>query len=361
MTEINISEKDAALLFELQQGLPLERSPFAVIGARLGMTEDAVLSAVGKFLDKGLARTLCAIFDTRRLGYRSALCAVSADADELARFAPQLVSHPGITHCYLRRAIRSEITGRNRGPRTIPNLWFTITIRARDYADELRALRKTTAPARMLVLPARRLFKIGMILHPRPDPKTDSRRVTRPSSAAVVAPAQKPIRLTASQQALISRLRESLPLTVKPFDLVAREAGCKPDDVLRQLKRWRKSGALRRVALVASPRRLGFTANAMCVWSAPRERVMRAGRILAQCGYVTHCYERASATAFPYNLYAVIHCRNVRKLKRVFETLTIRTGLKNGLILMSTRELRRESPPLFFDLNFARLRAQFTM
>lgn len=358
MLSTGITKREAELILALQEGLPLHPRPFAVIGERLGMTEDAVLRNVGRFFQKGLARTLCAVFDSNRLGYRSALCAASVGPGELERLAPQLARHPGITHCYLRRSLPAG-KGKTTGALpVIPNLWVTLTVRARRYPKELAKLRNMLAPGEMAVLPSRRRFKIGMILDPRLRAGTDEPRVPDRSTGTVAAASQRPIRVTPLQQALIRRLRENLPLTPEPFGQAARQAGWPADEALEQLRRWRKTGVLRRIALVVRHRQLGFSANAMCVWSASNAGTLKAGKILAGCRQVTHCYERVPARGFPYNLYAVIHARGVRQLTQAFKRLSDRAGLKNGLILISTRELKRGSPSLFRNKRVCRRRAR---
>ena len=82
------------LLFLLQKGVPLVPRPFAELGATVGLTEEQVLQFVRDQFRDGVARRLGAVFDSRYLGYRSALCA-SRIEDAAARCAHVVVDLTG--------------------------------------------------------------------------------------------------------------------------------------------------------------------------------------------------------------------------------------------------------------------------
>ncbi|NCB06148.1 MAG: Lrp/AsnC family transcriptional regulator, partial [Clostridia bacterium] len=72
---INWNAKEAAAVVALQRGIQYVARPFAVIGDACGMTEAEVLALAQQLMDSGDARRFGSVFDARRLGYRSALCA----------------------------------------------------------------------------------------------------------------------------------------------------------------------------------------------------------------------------------------------------------------------------------------------
>ena len=57
--------------------------PTRVLGERLGITEPEVRERIAKVKDAGVLRQLSAIFDTRALGYTSALVAAKIDPDRI--------------------------------------------------------------------------------------------------------------------------------------------------------------------------------------------------------------------------------------------------------------------------------------
>ena len=64
-------------------GLPAEARPYAALGERLGISEPEVRARIAKVKVAGVLRQLSAIFDTRALGYSSALVAAKVDPDHI--------------------------------------------------------------------------------------------------------------------------------------------------------------------------------------------------------------------------------------------------------------------------------------
>ena len=349
---MSFSEKEKTLLYSLQRGLPLEPRPLALIGSECGFTETEVAEFIARVLHDGAARRLGAIFDGRRLGYRSVLCAFSLpDAKGKESVAASLVPISGVTHCY-ERGWPPELDPRSPGGpngHPGPNLWFTLSVPERRFETSLRAVREITGVGALLVLPARTRFKIDVVF----DPRTRDRDERFPGAAVSPgAPAQSEepaADFTARERAVVRLLQEALPPVPDIFGLTAETLGMRLDELLALLVEWRARGILRRVALVVRHASIGFTANAMCVWSVPKQRIGEAGRRLAACPEVTHCYERPAAAAFPYNLYAMIHAGAWDRLPGLFTKIQDAAGLKDGRMLCSLREFKKSSMKYFAD------------
>lgn len=63
------------ILSRIQKKFPLVSKPFAVIAQELNMSEEEVLSILQQEKNDGIIRQTSAIFDTKRLGYKSSLVA----------------------------------------------------------------------------------------------------------------------------------------------------------------------------------------------------------------------------------------------------------------------------------------------
>ena len=87
------------VLAALQRGIPITPSPFAHLAEELGCNEADVIEFVARCRAEGIVRRFGAVFDTRRLGYRSALCAVHVPPDTLDAMAAKVVPLRGVTHC----------------------------------------------------------------------------------------------------------------------------------------------------------------------------------------------------------------------------------------------------------------------
>lgn len=324
-------DKDQDLLIALQRGVPITRRPFAAIAEAAGSAEAEVLRFARDLFEQHVARRFGAVFDSRRLGYGSTLCAVDVPEADLERIAALLHPHPGVTHCYERQ-------GR-------PNLWFTLTAPADGLVPELARLEAGMTPYRVHNLPALRRFKVEVVLDATPFDAEGAPGAAPQTVCDDAAP-----RLAEREKDVVRAMQGNLPLSEEPFTAVAERIGWDSGEMLDRLASWKQLGVLRRVAIILRHRAAGFTANGMCVWKVSPGQVEAAGRKLATCPEVTHCYERPPVSAdFPYNLFAMVHAREKPAAEAIFRRLSEFAGLPEGRMLMSTREFKKSSPVFFLE------------
>jgi siroheme decarboxylase len=97
---------DRDLLAVLEQGLPITREPFAVIGHRLGIPEPEVLERLDRLKRQGVIRRFRARIDQRKAGIMAnALVAWRVPGDRCDEAGARLALFPGVTHCYERRPV----------------------------------------------------------------------------------------------------------------------------------------------------------------------------------------------------------------------------------------------------------------
>ena len=72
----DIGLSDRQLLNILQAAFPLVEEPFEHIGQSLGISASEVINRIKVMKDKNVVRQISAIFDTRRLGYKTLLVAM---------------------------------------------------------------------------------------------------------------------------------------------------------------------------------------------------------------------------------------------------------------------------------------------
>lgn len=342
---MSISIEDRLLLL-LQEGLPLTPRPFADLGAPVGASEAEVVGFVERQLAAGHARRLGAVFDARRLGYRSLLCAARIDDPAaMAAAAERLAPVDGITHCY-ERGWPAELDPDSAGGpagKALPNFWFTLAAPRGEFDRSLEAAEAALAPAALLALPARTRFKIDVVFDPAARERGEQfPGATRSPGVAASAPVTA-AELTETDRAVVRLLQGHLAPAPDLFAQAAARLGLAEPALLDRLRAWQAEGVLRRFALVVRHRELGFKANAMCTWDAPADVVGAAGRILASFPEVTHCYERARAAGFGYNLYAMIHTGSWGDTQRLFLRLSQAAGLQPGRMLCSLREFKKTS------------------
>jgi DNA-binding Lrp family transcriptional regulator len=145
-----MDEIDRRLLAAVQEELPLVSRPFQVLGERIGIGEDEVISRMQGLMRAGLVRRLGPILDIRKLGYSGVLVAVKVSEEEEAQSIADVVDqYEEVSHNYL----RPNDTGYN--------MWFTISAKEERISEILAEIGAKTG-RELLVLPASRIFKIGV-------------------------------------------------------------------------------------------------------------------------------------------------------------------------------------------------------
>lgn len=342
---VNLNEQEASALVALQRGIPLTERPFEDLGAALGLSEEALLALVRKLLNEGDARRFGAVFDARRLGYRSALCAMTVPRVRMAEVAAKVAAVRGVTHAYERgwpAELPNTLPGGPAG-RSWPNLWFTLAAPSAEFVQELETLRAACQPYAIHELPATRRFKIDVVFDVRTrdrDERVEPRMPLAKASASVVE-------LNGDEKAIVRLLEGDLPVCARFFEPLAQQAGLSEAALLEQVRAWQASGVMRRIGLLLRHREIGFKANGMCCWDMPESEVMEAGRRVAACPEVTHCYERPAMDIFPFRLYAMVHTATWEGTQRLFERITREAGLSGGQLLLSMTEFKKTSMQFF--------------
>ena len=339
------NECDAAALVALQRGIPLTERPFADLGRGCGLSEEAVLALVRRLFAEGDARRFGAVFDARRLGYRSALCAMALPSEKLAETAEKVAALRGVTHAYERgwpTELPSDLPGGPVG-RCWPNLWFTLAAPSVGFCAALDALRAECRPYEIHELPATRRFKIDVVFDVRTrerDERVEPRSPAEEEHAAVYVPDE-------AEKALVRRLEGDLPVCGRFFAPLAEAEGMTEAALLERLRAWQTLGVMRRVGLLLRHREIGFKANGMCCWDVPESDVVERGRRVAAFPEVTHCYERPKLALFPFRLYAMIHTPTWQGTQKLFERISREAGLGGGQLLLSLTEFKKTSMQFF--------------
>ena len=143
-----MDEIDKKILNIIQAEFPVEVEPLRVLGEQIGISEDEVLERIKKLKNDGIIRRIGAIFDTRKLGFASTLCAVKVPEEQLKEFVDVVNSCPGVTHNYLRN---HEY-----------NVWFTlIAPTGESLKKSIDEISKKTGIKNILNMSVKQKFKIN--------------------------------------------------------------------------------------------------------------------------------------------------------------------------------------------------------
>ena len=320
---------DRKLLNLLQGSCPLVEEPFADLGRQLGLDSSQVISRIQTLKDKNVVRQISAIFDTRRLAYKTALVAMRLPPDKLDSGAQTINEHPGVSHNYARVGDY--------------NLWFTMAVPPTESLDgTVETYAQRTGAEKYRLLPTIRFFKIGVNFDMvKEEGAAEDYYKPDEYNGGVTADWNKAEPVTESEISAIRELQEDLPLLPRPFEPMAKRLAMSQEDLFALADSFRERGIMRRFSAVLHHRRAGFKANAMAVWKVPPERSEEVGKVMASSRWVTHCYERPTYPDFPYSHYTMIHATSERQCEEVAGDISNATGISDYKLLYSTREYKK--------------------
>ncbi|MGQ0805006.1 MAG: siroheme decarboxylase subunit alpha [Actinomycetota bacterium] len=332
----DLQDADRELLNAVQWDFPLDPRPYAVLADRLGGSEPEVRDRVARVKELGVLRQLSAIFDTRALGYSSALVAAKIDPGRVDDAAAVISRHPGVSHNYKRNHAY--------------NLWYTVAVPpGESLEDHVDALHRQSGALVTRKLPTLKLFKIGVKLDmtgkTAADAKVEVLEHERPERRADM-PAPD---LSDLEVAAIRVTQEDLPLVERPFAAEGELIGCDEARVLDLLASFKERKLMRRFAAVMNHRSAGYKANAMGVWAVPEDRLDELGPAMAGFAHVSHCYRRPTYDDWPYSVFTMVHGHNARDCEDTIAAIRAETGVDDYALLWSVKEYKKVRVRYFTD------------
>ena len=144
---MTLDDLDRRILEVIQSELPLEPRPYEALAARVGSTQETVINRIRQLQEGGVIRELGPVFDLRKLGYTSTLCAARVAEPFLDHVADLVNGFGEVTHNYLRNDPF--------------NMWFTLIVPVEGRIEEiLDQIRDEEGVGEVISLPAERIFKI---------------------------------------------------------------------------------------------------------------------------------------------------------------------------------------------------------
>jgi siroheme decarboxylase len=326
-----IDPLDKQLLNEIQWTFPLSSRPYLEIATKHGLTEDDVMKRISLMKRIGLIRQINAIFDTRKLGYKSALIAFAVKKDRLDSVALEVNKHPGVSHNYERD---HEF-----------NMWFTLAVPPDgDLKKDLEIMASLEGVIKFRLLPTLKLYKIGVKL----DMVNNDPNKIAPDDKVKKMNLKK-FELASRDKEFIRELQKDLEVTPRPFDTLANNLGITVDELFKKATEYETMGVMRRFAAILRHRDAGFAANGMIVWMVPEDKIDEVGYKLASFAQVSHCYRRPVYPDWPFNLFSMIHARTIEAAKKIAIELSNFVRINEYKILFSSREFKKERVKYFVD------------
>ena len=320
---------DRQLLNILQSSFPLVEEPLEQIGQELGLTASQVSERIQALKDTNVVRQISAIFDTRRLGYKTTLVAMRFPEEKLNAAAHHINEHPGVSHNYARNGNF--------------NLWFTLAVPPyENLEDAVKEMAERTEAETYRLMPTIRFFKIGVSFDMVKEEgastdyySPDGFNKSDTSDFMRVEP------VTDFEIQVIRELQEDLPLESRPFETMTKRLGLTHQELFDIADSFMKRGIMRRFSAVLHHRRAGFKSNAMAVWKVPENRSVEVGNKMASSRWVTHCYERPTFPDWKYTHFTMIHSTSQQQCEEVAREISKNTGITDYMLLYSTREYKK--------------------
>ncbi|MCB4749699.1 MAG: Lrp/AsnC family transcriptional regulator [Sulfurovum sp.] len=322
-------ETENKLLYEMQHTFPITQRPFLELSQKLGITENEILATVRRLKERKIIRQTSAIFDTKRLGYKSSLVAFKVVENKIEQAAKMINAHPGVSHNYLRNHDY--------------NIWFTIAVTPDSklgLEKTIEILKNKTGAEDAIILPTLKMFKIKVQMD------TTGKRAKKEKLQKL---AHKEIGLTARHMAIIKALQQDIDVVSEPFKKYLKKLDLSYDEFFTITNELKESGVMRRFATILNHRKAGFSANAMSVWSVPEEKGEEIGKQLAEFSAVSHCYLRPKYPNWPYNLFAMVHAKTQEECDTLIEEMAQESGLTEYGKLYSTVEFKKQRLVYFDD------------
>jgi DNA-binding Lrp family transcriptional regulator len=315
---------DKQILNDIQWAFPLADKPFLELAKKYHISEDETIQRIKILKDTGIIRQISAIFDTRKLGYKSALVAFAVDKNKIDNVANEINKHPGVSHNYERN---HEY-----------NVWFTLAIPPDgDMKVDLDKMAALDGVLKYRVLPTLKMYKIGVKLDmvnddpEKPNPNDDVKNLETKSE-----------KISGIDKEYIRQLQKDIEIIKEPFKTIAENLGISLSELFNKIKEYESIGIMRRFAAILRHRQAGFTANGMIVWKIPDEKVDEKGLKIASFPQVSHCYRRPVYPDWEFNLFSMIHARTIEAAEKIAKEISTVIGMENYKILFSSREFKKE-------------------
>jgi DNA-binding Lrp family transcriptional regulator len=140
---------------------------------------------------------------------------------------------------------------------------------------------------------------------------------------------------------IIKLTQDGILIESEPFKEIARHLNISENEIIQRIKHLQYQGVIRRFGASIGHRGIGITANAMCTWNVPDERVEDIGAIMAGFTEVTHCYERPKNKEWPFNLYTMVHAYTHSECEKIAAQISSATGITDYKILFSEKEFKK--------------------
>jgi len=135
-----------------------------------------------------------------------------------------------------------------------------------------------------------------------------------------------------TDRSILNRIQSDLPIVSRPYLVVAQELGLEENDVIRRIRRLKKSGIIRRIGGNFAPNKLGFVST-LCAARVPEEKIAQFSETVNRYPGVTHNYRRDHE----YNVWFTFIAESMEQIEDYLKKIASETGVTDTLNLPATK------------------------
>ena len=148
---------------------------------------------------------------------------------------------------------------------------------------------------------------------------------------------------------IVRAMQDEFPLVAEPYQVLAEQIGITQEELIERLKRYKRSGQIRKMGAVLRHREVGYAANALCAWVVSEDRLEEVATLMAASPAISHCYDRNTMPGWPYNVYTMIHGHSREECEAVANQIAVQNDLMEKTMLYSLKEWKKTSMRYFCE------------
>ena len=155
--------------------------------------------------------------------------------------------------------------------------------------------------------------------------------------------------LSDTDKKVVRALQGEFPLVAEPYKALAAGVGMSEEEFLARAQRLATEKKIRKMGAVLRHREVGFTANVLCAWVVPPERLDEVAKNMSASPSVSHCYDRTTTKDWQYNLYTMIHAKSREECENIAARLAEENELDERVMLYSKKEWKKTGMKYFCE------------
>jgi siroheme decarboxylase len=138
--------------------------------------------------------------------------------------------------------------------------------------------------------------------------------------------------LDKTDKAILNLIQSNFPISSRPYLVISDRLGLDEDNVIRRIKKLKKSGIIRRIGGNFVPEKLGFVST-LCAAVVPEEKIESFAKAINSYPGVTHNYLRDGS----FNVWFTFIASSMKEIDTNLKQISKETGVNEIINLPATR------------------------